>query len=96
MDNPFIANLGPRSAHVADLAGAEVYKELGAGDPIAYHSNVASGTPCANRAEWAAPLSSHIRKFVKRESAMTGGINARPSASGELLQWWQWSTPDLQ
>ena len=52
MDNPHIANLGPRSASVAALGGAEVYKALGAGDNITYWSDVTDGNHCANRAEW--------------------------------------------
>src|SRR6185436_2629896 len=50
MDNPHIANLGPRSASVAALAGAEVYKALGAGENLTYWSDVTDGTHCANRA----------------------------------------------
>lgn len=96
MDNPHIANLGPRSAHVAALAGAEVYKALGAGDAITYHSNVADGSHCANRSEWAAPLRANIRKYLKGESATTGEINARSNASGNLSEWRNWTTPNLQ
>lgn len=96
MDNPHIANLGPRSAHVAALAGAEVYKALGADDAITYHSNVADGSHCANRGEWTAPLRANIRKFLKGESASTGEINARSNASGNLNDWRDWTTPNLQ
>lgn len=40
MDNPAIANLGPKAAHVSALAGAEIYKALGAADNISYYSAV--------------------------------------------------------
>ena len=56
MDNPHIANLGPRSAHVAALAGAEVYKAIGAGENISYISAVANGSHCATRPEWTLSL----------------------------------------
>ena len=36
MDNPHIGELSPKYGHVAALAGAEVYKALGAGDAISY------------------------------------------------------------
>ena len=38
MDNPHIGELSPKYGHVAALAGAEVYKALGAGDDISYIS----------------------------------------------------------
>ena len=54
MDNPHIANLGPKSGHVAARAGAEVYKALGVGDNITYYSDVQNGTHCSQRPEWVA------------------------------------------
>ncbi|MCC8249319.1 hypothetical protein LNK82_34070 [Saccharothrix sp. NEAU-S10] len=55
MDNPHITNLGPRSAGVAALGGAEVYKALGVQNNLLYHSNVTDGNHCANRTEWRTP-----------------------------------------
>lgn len=95
MDNPHINNLGPRSAHVAALAGAEVYKALGAEDHFTYHSNVADGTHCALRPEHEAPLRANLRKFLKGEAAVTGGINPHPNATGNLSEWIDWTTPTL-
>ncbi len=95
MDNPHIANLGPRSAHVAALAGAEVYKALGAEDNIAYHSNVVDGSHCMLRPEHEEPLRQHLRKFLKGEEATTGGINPHPNTTGNLGEWIDWSTPVL-
>ncbi|WP_053716409.1 glucuronyl esterase domain-containing protein, partial [Saccharothrix sp. NRRL B-16348] len=62
MDNPHIANLGPRSASVAALGGAEVYKALGAGANITYHSNVTDGNHCANRTEWRTHITQTVQK----------------------------------
>lgn len=96
MDNPHIANLGPRSAHVASMAGAEIYKALGAADNFAYHSNVADGTHCMLRPEHDQPMRQHIRRFLKGDTtATTGGINPHPDATGDLSKWIDWTTPTL-
>jgi hypothetical protein len=95
MDNPHIANLGPKSAHIAALAGAEVYKALGAGDAITYYSNVANGTHCSIRPEWATPLRNNIQRFLKKTGTAAGVINAYSSATGNLATWRDWTTPTL-
>lgn len=97
MDNPHIANLGPKAAHTAALAGQEVYKALGAEANITYHSNVASGTHCAIRTEFAEPLRQNLRKFMRGQSGTTtGGITASTKAQGDLALWREWTTPSLQ
>jgi hypothetical protein len=96
MENPFIANLGPKSGHVAALAGAEVYKALGAGSNITYYSDVQSGTHCSMRPEWSAPLRSNIRKFLTRTGNDPGVIRASASATGRLADWSDWTTPTLK
>ena len=96
MDNPHIANLGPRSAHVAALAGAEVYKAIGAGENISYVSAVANGSHCATRPEWTDPLRKNIRKFLHKTANDPGVISASSNASGNLSQWRDWTTPTLQ
>ncbi len=95
MDNPHIANLGPKSAHAAALAGAEVYKALGATSSITYLSNIADGSHCAIRPEFKAPLQSNIRRFLKKESATTGGLNPRSNATANKNDWVDWTTPTL-
>ena len=95
MDNPHIANLGPRSAHVAALAGAEVYKALGVGDAISYHSNVADGGHCNVRPEWKTPLQNAIQRFLKKTGTAAGTITARSNATGNLADWREWTTPTL-
>ena len=95
MDNPHIANLGPKSAHVAALAGAEVYKALGAGDNITYYSNVQNGTHCSMRPEWVTPLKNNIEKFLKKTGNAPGVINAGAGATGVLSDWIDWTTPTL-
>ena len=96
MDNPYIANLGPISAHVAALAGAEVYAALGASDSITYWSDVQSGSHCSLRPEWSAPLKSNIQRFLTKTGSDPGVIQASAQASGDLAQWRDWATPTLQ
>ncbi len=95
MDNPHIANLGPRSASVAALGGAEVYKALGAGDNITYWSDVADGTHCANRAEWRTPLQQNIQKFLLKTGNAAGTMRISSRAQGNLADWRDWTTPVL-
>ncbi|MFY1674558.1 cellulose binding domain-containing protein [Plantactinospora sp. WMMB334] len=95
MDNPHIANLGPRSASVAALGGAEVYKALGAGDNITYWSDVSDGSHCANRAEWRTPLQQHIQKYLLKTGNAPGTIRIASKAAGNLSQWRDWQTPTL-
>lgn len=96
MDNPFIANLGPISAHVAALAGAEVFKALGVGANITYYSDIQNGTHCSQRPEWSAPLKSNIEKFLKKTGNDPGVIKASATATGRLSDWSDWTTPTLQ
>ncbi|MGN9841670.1 RICIN domain-containing protein [Nonomuraea sp. H19] len=95
MDNPHITNLGPRSASVAALGGAEVYKALGAGENITYWSDIQDGNHCANRPEWRDPLQKNIRKFLLKTSNDPGAIRISPRASGNLAEWRDWQTPTL-
>src|SRR6185503_6754230 len=95
MDNPHIANLGPKSASVAALAGAEVYGALGAGDNITYFSDVQNGGHCQERPEWADPLKKSIRKFLTKTGTDAGVIKISAKAKGNLADWRDWDTPTL-
>ncbi|MEU6714836.1 fibronectin type III domain-containing protein [Nonomuraea sp. NPDC046802] len=95
MDNPHITNLGPRSASVAALGGAEVYKALGAGDNITYWSDIQDGNHCANRPEWRTPLQQSIQKFLLKTGNASGAMRISSRASGNLSEWRDWQTPAL-
>jgi Glucuronyl esterase, fungi/Cellulose binding domain len=95
MENPSIAWLAAKSGSVSALAGAEVYKALGAGANISYWSDVADGTHCAVRPEWKAPLQSNIKKFLLKTGNDPGVIRISSSASGDLAAWRDWQTPTL-
>jgi hypothetical protein len=95
LDNPHIANLGPKSAHVAAQAGAEIYKALGAEANMGYISNIADGSHCGWRPEFEAPLKAAIDKHLHKKDATAGAINPRSSATGNLAEWRDWTTPTL-
>jgi hypothetical protein len=95
MDNPHIANLGPRSASVAALGAAEVYKALGVPGNLTYWSDVQDGSHCANRAEWRTPLQQHIQKYLLRTGNAAGTIRISSRAAGNLADWRTWTTPTL-
>jgi len=95
MDNPSIANLGPKSASVAALAGAEMYKALGAADNITYYSDVANGNHCSMRPEWSTPLKNAIQKFLTNKGGAPGVMKIASKASGNLADWKDWETPTL-
>ncbi|WP_433209705.1 cellulose binding domain-containing protein [Dactylosporangium sp. CS-047395] len=95
MDNPHIANLGPKSASVAALGGAEVYKALGAGDSITYWSDIQDGNHCANRPEWRTPLQQNIQRYLLKSGSAAGSFHVSSKASGNLAEWRDWATPSL-
>jgi len=95
MENPSIANLGPKSGSVAALGGAEVFKALGAGDNITYWSDVQNGNHCSMRPEWSAPLKSNIRRFLTKTGTDPGVFKISSKATGNLATWRDWVTPTL-
>jgi hypothetical protein len=95
MDNPHIANLGPKSGSVAALGGAEVYKALGAGDNITYWSDIQDGNHCANRPEWRDPLQKNLKKFLLKTGNDAGAIRISSRTAGNLAEWRDWQTPTL-
>jgi len=95
LDNPSIANLGPKSAHVAALGGAEVYKALGYADRISYHSDTSNGNHCSVRTEYAQPLKDNIERYLLKTGTAAGAIKASSSATGKLSDWSDWTTPTL-
>jgi hypothetical protein len=95
MDNPYIANLGPKSADIAAQAGLQIYTALGAANNISYWSDIASGTHCSMRPEWSAPLKNNIDNFLKKTGNNPGVIRASSSAMGNESTWVDWTTPTL-
>jgi hypothetical protein len=95
LDNPSIAWLGAKNAAVAAAAGAEVYKALGAKDAFMYTSMTSNGNHCANRSEYAGPLSNYVKKhMVGSGGTTTGGVNVSGGAPN-MSSWKNWTTPTL-
>jgi hypothetical protein len=95
MENPHIGELSSKYGHVAALAGAEVYKALGAGDALSYVSDVQSGTHCSVRPEWQTPFKNAAERFLKKTGTAAGVIKASSGQSGNLADWRDWTTPTL-
>ncbi|MUL41096.1 cellulose-binding protein [Streptomonospora sp. PA3] len=95
MENPHVDWLGATSGSVGALGGAEVYKALGAGQNISYHSDVQDGTHCASRSEWRGPLQQSIEAFLLDQGSAPGVFRVSPSESGDLSRWRDWQTPTL-
>jgi hypothetical protein len=95
MENPTIDWLAARSGSVAALAGAEIYKALGAGDNISYWSDIQDGTHCAVRPEWKTPLQQNLQKFLLRTGNSAGVFHISSLKSGNLADWRDWQTPVL-
>jgi hypothetical protein len=97
LDNPHIPQFAALASHTAVLAGAEVYRALGAAENISYISDVVNEKHCAvGKPEYDQPLIQNIAKFLKRERGETGMIKASPKTTGNLSQWRDWETPVLQ
>jgi len=97
LDNPHIANLGPRAAHLSAVAGGEVYKALGYGGNLTYFSNSADGNHCTFQPEFSTPLTTNINKFLKKQGSTVGGdptINPRSGVTGNTAMI-NWTTPTL-
>jgi hypothetical protein len=95
MENPHVDWLAARSGSNAALAGAEIYKALGAGSNITYWSDVSDGTHCASRSEWRTPLQQNIQKFLLKTGSAAGTIRISSRKQGNLAEWRDWTTPTL-
>ncbi|HTV20829.1 MAG TPA: hypothetical protein VMG12_19225 [Polyangiaceae bacterium] len=96
LDNPFIAQFAASSAHTAVLAGAEVYRALGAGDNISYVSDVADPKHCAaGKPEYTEPLVQSIGKFLKRDRVAPSIIKVGANGLGDAARWVRWQAPAL-
>ncbi len=98
LDKPGAADwLASRSGYASAMAGAEVYKALGVGGNITYHSNNTSGMHCAWINEWKTPVEDNIKRFllktVNPPAAPT--INPKNDRTENMTDWIDWTTPDL-
>lgn len=96
LDNPHIDWLGARAGHLGALAGAEIYRALGAAGNLGYHSAVADPKHCAWRGEWDAPARDAIRRHLRRADADDLPIIAADADAVRLEDHRDWDTPPLR
>lgn len=96
LDNPHVDWLGARFGHVGALAGAEVYRALGAAGNLGYHSDVTDATHCAWRGEWDAPVRAALRRHLRKTGADDLPIEAAEGKAGRLEEHRDWETPRLR
>jgi hypothetical protein len=64
LDNPHVDWLGTSADHASALAGAAIYRVLGADGNIGYYSAVENPQHCAWRPEWDQPARDAIRRHL--------------------------------
>jgi len=98
LDKPSAADwLASRSGYASAVAGSEVYKALGYGGNITYHSNNSSGSHCAWITEWKTPVEDNIKRFLLKTATPPAAptINPRSDRTETMTNWIDWTTPDL-
>ena len=98
LDKPSAADwLASRSGYASAMAGAEVYKALGAGGNITYHSNNTNGSHCAWINEWKTPVEDNIKRFLLKTAnpPAVPTINPRSDRTETMTNWIDWTTPEL-
>ena len=98
LDKPSAADwLASRSGYASAMAGAEVYKALGAGGNITYHSNNTNGNHCAWINEWKTPVEDNIKRFLLKTANPPAAptINPRSDRTETMTNWIDWTTPEL-
>ena len=98
LDKPGAADwLASRSGYASAMAGAEVYKALGVGGNITYHSNNTSGSHCAWITDWKTPVEDNIKRFLLKTANPPAAptINPRSDRTETMSNWIDWTTPNL-
>jgi hypothetical protein len=95
LDNPHQTQMSAPAGHLATAAGAEVYKALGVGDHVSYHSSVSDMAHCSYKNEYTDLLTRNISRFLKHEGVETGDFIVGQGGDGKLADWKQWETPTL-
>ncbi len=81
---------------MATLAGAEVYKALGAEKNVSYHSSVSDTTHCSYKPEYTDLLAKSISAFLKHEADPPGQFLVGTGGSLTRADWIDWVAPTLQ
>lgn len=96
LENPHERQMSAPAGFVAATAGAEVYKALGYGQNISYHSDVANTGHCSYKQAYTDLLSRNIAKFLKGEPATTGDFVVGANGRLNLDDWIDWNRPSLE
>lgn len=96
LENPHQRQMGAPAGYTSVMAGSEVYKALGAGDNISYHSNVSNTEHCSYKNEYTDLLVQNIARFLKHEGDKPGKIVAGTGGTLNISEWKDWQTPTLE
>ena len=96
LDNPHVDWLGADAGHASAVAGAEVYRALGAGGNIGYYSAVENPKHCAWRPEWDKAARDAIRRHLLGVKADDLRFEAAEPATPRPAPEWNWQAPRLR
>ncbi|UWX03757.1 hypothetical protein H1235_13755 [Pseudoxanthomonas sp. NC8] len=96
LDNPHVDWLGASAGHAGALAGAEIYRALGAGGNIGYYSAVENPKHCAWRPEWDQPARDAIRRHLLGVDADDLHLQAADPAKAAAMPARDWQAPPLR
>ncbi len=95
LDNPHQTQMSAPAGHLGTAAGAEVYKALGVGANVSYHSSVSDTAHCSYKTEYTDLLVKTIGKFLKHDNEEPGKFIVGQGGDGKLADWKEWTTPTL-
>jgi hypothetical protein len=96
LENPHQTQMGAPAGHMSTLAGAEVYKALGAEKNVSYHSSVADTAHCSYKTEYTDLINKSIAAFLKHDGEAPGQFLVGAGGSLTRADWIDWQTPTLQ
>jgi hypothetical protein len=96
LENPHQTQMSAPAGHIASVAGAEIYKQLGFEKNISYISNVKDTPHCSYKDEYTAPLIASIATFLKHEGEPPGKFDPGAEGQLELADWKDWTSPTLE
>jgi len=96
LENPHQTQMGAPAGYMATVAGAEVYKALGAEKNVNYHSAVADTAHCSYKTEYTDMLVQSLGAFLKHTGDPPGKIVVDSSGSLNKSDWVDWEAPAFQ
>lgn len=97
MENPAATQMCAIGGNMSIQGGMDVYKALGAEKNLTYRSDTPSGTGhCSYTSNFTDQLIKNITRFLKHETAETGGIVAGSGGTVTRSDWIDWTAPTLE